>query len=298
MILLTITARKKSVRFAQKLVSTINIIKTKTREDKRNMFYSYNESQQIKADYFQAVYISRQPNILNLEDFGESICGLEDMKSEVYKKESVRYRSIYVKTIVKEYRKLLKKKQQQGFSISSMFTAGISSYDDESTAINNDKIIYDLSCRHTQYHREEAVLLAESDAVEARIVSKEIIKTTTTKDNKTTGEDKLDDKNNMLFSSSLSKEDINTRILSDLETVKEKIQELKSIIIQDSFSSSDDENFGNLILFLRSCHPRIKDLIDILVIEDGLLLDEDIFMECLYMNDQLGKILSDIDSCL
>ena len=32
--------------------------------------------------------------------------------------------------------------------------------------------------------------------------------------------------------------------------------------------------------------------------EGGAILTENLFMECLHMNDQLGKILSDIDSCL
>mmetsp|Transcript_6328 Transcript_6328/g.9747 ORF Transcript_6328/g.9747 Transcript_6328/m.9747 type:complete len:482 (+) Transcript_6328:157-1602(+) len=285
--------KKRTVRFAKNLVSDVKILEGKTSEEKRDMFYSDKENEQILADISQTIFIAQQPD-LNVEDFGESTRGLENEKSKETKKEILRYRKTYIETVVKEHRVLRNKKRWSSIGFS---------YDND-----EGSLICDLSRRHTQFHREEAAVLGESDAFAAGIPvisSSHPLSSTDVSTNATiptvTGDvtaalllQRKDDSEKL---PALSKEVVNRKILSDLEMAKEKMKDLHQIIQDGLFPEND--LFWDLITFLRGCFPRVKDLVDYAATSNqDSLLSENTVMECLCMNDQLGKILRDIDICL
>lgn len=285
--------KERSVHFAKNLVSDVKVLEEKTSEEKRDMFYSDNENEQILADISQTIFIAQQPD-LNVEDFGESTRGLENEKSKETKREILRYRKTYIKTVVKEYRVLRNKKRWSSMGFS---------YDND-----EGSLICDLSRRHTQFHREEAAVLGESDAVAAGIPvisSSHSLSSSDVSINATiptvTGNVTVallaqrDDDGDKL--PALSKEVVNRKILSDLEMAKGKMKDLHQIIQDGSFPEND--LFWDLITFLRGCVPRVKDLVDYAATSDqDSLLSENTVIECLCMNDQLGLMLRDIDICL
>eukprot|EP00547_Thalassionema_nitzschioides_P012372 CAMPEP_0194262780 /NCGR_PEP_ID=MMETSP0158-20130606/46717_1 /TAXON_ID=33649 /ORGANISM="Thalassionema nitzschioides, Strain L26-B" /LENGTH=361 /DNA_ID=CAMNT_0039002939 /DNA_START=1378 /DNA_END=2463 /DNA_ORIENTATION=- len=241
--------------------------------------------------------MAQQPG-MDVEEFGESARGLENEKSKETRAAILQYRHAYIKRVVKEYR-LLKNKN------GTWRRGGFSLYNRE-----HERLIYDLSCQHTQYHREEAASIAESDAVAVgmpttkssssssssptELVSNPPFAPTKVVDNDISVSVLLNDGSEDL--PALSKEKVNKKILSDLARVKETMRQLQEIIQDSSF----DDTFCDLIRFLRSCVPRVKDLVDYTTVTDpdDSLLSEQVVMECLCMHDQLEKLLGDIDSCL
>ena len=106
--------------------------------------------------------------------------------------------------------------------------------------------------------------------------------------------------------------DPNTKILSDLSTVSEKIALCQSMLIP---LSSVDEIYNNesllsIIGFLEACVPRVRELINIGIMSGGnnnssssnddddnneVILKEETMTVCLNVNDDLCKILDDVE---
>ena len=97
--------------------------------------------------------------------------------------------------------------------------------------------------------------------------------------------------------------DPNTKILSDLSTVSEKIALCQSMLIP---LSSVDEIYNNesllsIIGFLEACVPRVRELINIGIMSGGndddneVILKEETMTVCLNVNDDLCKVLEDVE---
>merc|ERR1712038_1600011 len=88
-------------------------------------------------------------------------------------------------------------------------------------------------------------------------------------------------------------EDPDTKILSDLSVVQEKITLCRSMLIEIGTTSQIDSNESLLAIigFLEACVPRVRELIDV-----GMtLLKEKTLTVCFQINDDLCKILDDVD---
>jgi len=85
-----------------------------------------------------------------------------------------------------------------------------------------------------------------------------------------------------------------SKVLSDLDTVKEKIALCASMLVNLSHTSQvdQDESLLAIIGFLEACVPRVRELVEVGM--QGALLD-DTTMKCLEVNDSLYKVLEDVE---
>jgi len=84
-----------------------------------------------------------------------------------------------------------------------------------------------------------------------------------------------------------------TKILTDLSTVQEKIKLCRSMLIDIQHTSQIDthEALLTVIGFLEACAPRVRELIN-----NGMTtLKEETLTECFTVNDDLCKILDDVE---
>ncbi len=88
--------------------------------------------------------------------------------------------------------------------------------------------------------------------------------------------------------------DIDSKILSDLSTVQEKITLCQSMLVPIHHTSQVDINEPLLALigFLEACVPRVRELIDVGM---NANLKEETLTKCFQVNDDLCKILDDVD---
>ena len=98
--------------------------------------------------------------------------------------------------------------------------------------------------------------------------------------------------------------DADTKILSDLSTVNEKITLCHSMLTNIHHTSEIDTNepLLTIIGFLEACVPRVRELIDIGMNSSGggrggvaSLLKEETLTKCFQVNDDLCKILEDVE---
>ena len=88
----------------------------------------------------------------------------------------------------------------------------------------------------------------------------------------------------------------NTKILADLGTLKEKMELCNALMNPGAGApkpSLKSEAMLAVVGFLEACAPRMVELVE--VAAQGAL-SEDVFAECLAVNDQLQKQLADIET--
>lgn len=87
--------------------------------------------------------------------------------------------------------------------------------------------------------------------------------------------------------------DPDTKVLSDLSTVSEKITLCQSMLVNIQTTSEIDshESLLTVIGFLEACVPRVRELINV-----GMTcLKEETLTKCFQVNDDLCKILEDVE---
>ena len=87
--------------------------------------------------------------------------------------------------------------------------------------------------------------------------------------------------------------DADTKILSDLTAVTDKITLCQSMLVTIQHTSEIDTNESllSIIGFLEACVPRVRELIDV-----GMTaLKEETLTKCFQVNDDLCKILDDVE---
>lgn len=87
--------------------------------------------------------------------------------------------------------------------------------------------------------------------------------------------------------------DVDTKILSDLAAVTDKITLCQSMLVNIQHTSEIDSNESllSIIGFLEACVPRVRELIDV-----GMTaLKEETLTKCFQVNDDLCKILDDVE---
>jgi hypothetical protein len=95
---------------------------------------------------------------------------------------------------------------------------------------------------------------------------------------------------------SVSRNPADTKILSDLKLLTEKM-DLCSFLLnpgaEDPKLSMESEGMLTVIGYLEACAPRMVELVE--AAATGVL-SEEVFAECLSVNDRLQKLLSDVDT--
>ena len=87
--------------------------------------------------------------------------------------------------------------------------------------------------------------------------------------------------------------DADSKIISDLTTVQEKIALCQSMLVEIQSTTQVDSNESLLAIigFLEACVPRVRELINV-----GMTsLKEETLTKCFQVNDDLCKILEDVD---
>lgn len=88
----------------------------------------------------------------------------------------------------------------------------------------------------------------------------------------------------------------NSKVLSDLKTLEEKMELCQSMLnpgAGDPKLSMKSEAMMAVVGFLEACAPRMVELVE--AAATGAL-SEEVFAECLSANDRLQKLLSDVDT--
>jgi hypothetical protein len=90
---------------------------------------------------------------------------------------------------------------------------------------------------------------------------------------------------------------LDAKIQEDLETVKEKIDLCTAMLNpgadDPNYSIKSNDAMLAIVGFLEACTPRMVELIE--VASTGIL-SEDIFAECLSVNDLLRKVLAEVET--
>jgi hypothetical protein len=90
---------------------------------------------------------------------------------------------------------------------------------------------------------------------------------------------------------------VDAKIQKDLETVKEKIDLCTAMLNPGAddphYSIKSSDTMLSIVGFLEACTPRMVELIE--VASTGVL-SEDVFAECLGVNDRLRKVLGDVET--
>jgi hypothetical protein len=99
-------------------------------------------------------------------------------------------------------------------------------------------------------------------------------------------------------SANVSKSTVDTKIMADLATLKEKMNLADSMLHPEDGapqpSLKNNETMLAVVGFLEACAPRMVELVE--VGTQGDAFGESVLMECLEVNDALQKLLADIDT--